>query len=182
MLFAPSQSLCESTAFAEKCSAGCCCLPEPSLAVGETRIQRKPPCLGMSPGKAQHSLGNQSWFWGCCCCLPELVSAAGWKIPAWSEILFALASLLPEREAWSHMSVTALPTCKCGRPHHAAPGEEKEPLALGLGNAPEAGSPTVEEQQASGKTSVTRSLCGEMEAFLLWRHEGTTRAWARAPL
>ena len=30
----------------------------------------------------------------------ELVSAARWKIPAWSEILFALASLLPEREAW----------------------------------------------------------------------------------
>ena len=51
VLFAPSQSLCESTAFAEKCSAGCCFLPEPSFVVGETRIQRKPLCLGISPGK-----------------------------------------------------------------------------------------------------------------------------------
>ena len=38
------------------------------------------------------------------------------------------------------------------------------------------------EQQGGGKTSVTRSLCGEMEAWLLRRHEGTTRAEARAPL
>ena len=33
----------------------------------------------------------------------------------------------------------------------------------------------MHEQQASGKTSVTLSLCGEMEAWLLRRHEGTTR-------
>ena len=46
--------------------------------------------------------------------MPELVSAARWKIIAWSEIPFALASPLPEREAWSHKSVTALPRRKCG--------------------------------------------------------------------
>ena len=112
-MFAPRQSLCESTAFAEKCSAGCCCLPEPSLAVGETRIQRKPLCLGISPGKAQHLLGNQGWVWGCCC-LPELVSVALWKIAAWSEVLFALASPLPGRVAWLCTSVTALPRSQCG--------------------------------------------------------------------
>ena len=32
------------------------------------------------------------------------------------------------------------------------------------------------EKQACGKTSVTRSLCREMEAWLLRRHEGATRA------
>ena len=41
--------------------------------------------------------------------MPELFPAARWKTPACSEILFALASLLPERESWSHTSVTALP-------------------------------------------------------------------------
>ena len=100
-MFAPRQSLCESTAFAETCSAGCCCLPEPSLAVGETRIQRKSLCLGISPVKALRSLGKQSWVWECCYCLPELVSGARWKILAWSEIPFALAYPLPEREAKS---------------------------------------------------------------------------------
>ena len=30
--------------------------------------------------------------------------------------------------------------------------------------------------------NVTRSLCGEMEAWMLSRHEGTTRAEVRAPL
>ena len=34
----------------------------------------------------------------------------------------------------------------------------------------------MHEQQASGKTNVNRSLCGEMEAWLLRRHEGTTRS------
>ena len=46
--------------------------------------------------------------------MPELVSAAQGKIPEWSKILFALASLLPEREVWLHISVTALPRIKCG--------------------------------------------------------------------
>ena len=133
MLFAPSQSLCESTAFAEKCSAGCCCLPEPSLLVGETRIQRKPLCRGISRGKAQHSLGNQSWVWGCCCCLPELVSAARWKILPWSEILFALASPLPERLAWSHTSVTALPRSKCGEGAARRPRGREGAIGLGVG-------------------------------------------------
>ena len=133
MLFAPSQSLCESTAFAEKCSAGCCCLPEPSLLVGETRIQRKPLCRGISRGKAQHSLGNQSWVWGGCCCLPELVSAARWKILPWSEILFALASPLPERLAWSHTSVTALPRSKCGEGAARRPRGREGAIGLGVG-------------------------------------------------
>ena len=132
MLFAPSQSLCESPAFAEKCSAGYCCLPEPRLLVGETRIQRKTLCLGISPGKAQHSLGYQSWAWGCCCCLPELVSAARWKISAWSEILLALASPLPERETWSHTSVTALPRSKCGEGAARRPRGREGTVGLGL--------------------------------------------------
>ena len=69
----------------------------------------------------------------------ELVSAARWKIPAWSEILFALASLLPEREAWSHTSVTALPGASVGKAPHTDSGEEKELLALGSGKLQEAG-------------------------------------------
>ena len=37
------------------------------------------------------------------------------------------------------------------------------------------------KQQAGGKTSVTRSLRGEMEAWMLRKHEGTSRAEACAP-
>ena len=114
MLFAPSQSFCESTSFLRNVlQAAAACL-RPVSRWEKPRIQRKPLCLGNSPGRAHHLLRNQSWVWGCCCGLPELVSAARWKIPAWSEILFALASPLPEREAWLHTSVTALPRSKCG--------------------------------------------------------------------
>ena len=69
-----------------------------------------------------------------------------------------------------------------GKAPQAASGEEKELLALGSGNAREQDSLPRHEMQAGGQTCVTRSLCGEMEAWLLRRHEGTTRAGARAPL
>ena len=133
MRFTANQSLCEGTAFAKDYCGGCCCLPEPSLVVGETLIQRKPLCLGISPGKAQHLLGNQSWAWGCCCCLPERVSAARWMIPAWSEILFALASPLPEREAWLHTSVNAFPRSKCGEGTARLPRGREGALGLEFG-------------------------------------------------
>ena len=176
MLFAPSQSLCESTAFAEKCLAGCCCLPSPSLAVGETRIQRKPFSLCISPRKAQHSLGNHSWVWGCCCCLPDLVSRARYNKPAWSEILFALASRLPEREAWSHTSVHRAPQEQVwGRRSTPPPGKRRSRWPWVRETLGKQDSLPWHEQQAGGKTSVTCSLCGEMEAWLLRRHEGTTR-------
>ena len=71
--------------------------------------------------------------------MPELVLAARWKVAAWSEILFALASPLPEREAWSHSLSPRSPGASVGKAQHAAPGEEKEPLAMGWGNAREAG-------------------------------------------
>ena len=125
--------------FAEKCSAGYCCLPEPRLLVGETRIQRKTLCLGISPAKAQHSLGYQSWAWGCCCCLPELLSASRWKMPAWNEILFAVASLLPEREAWSQTSVTALPRSKCGEGAARRPRGREGTVGLVSGKTRESG-------------------------------------------
>ena len=50
-------------------------------------------------------LGKHSVPWdirvrlGDAAAIAELVSAARWKIPAWSEMPFALASPLPEREA-----------------------------------------------------------------------------------
>ena len=65
---------------------------------------------------------------------------------------------------------------------HAAAGEEMEPLALVRETLGKQESLPWHAQQAGGKTSVTRSPCGEMEACLLRRHEGTTRAGARAPL
>ena len=133
MLFAPSQCLCKSTAFAEQCSAGCCCLPEPCLTVGETRRRRKPLRLVICPWKAQPLFGNLSLVWGCCCCLPELVSAARWKIPAWREILSALASPLPEREACLHTSVTALPRSKCGECAARRPQRREGAVGLGVG-------------------------------------------------
>ena len=64
-------------------------------------------------------------------------------IPAWGEILFALPSPLPEREAWLHTYVTALPRSNVGKAQHAVPREEKEPLASGSGNAREAVEPAV---------------------------------------
>ena len=50
----------------------------------------------------KHSILGKSEFglWDAACCLPELVSKARCNKPAWSEILFAWASPLPEREAW----------------------------------------------------------------------------------
>ena len=182
VLFAPNQSICESTALAEKCLAGCCCLPEPRLSVRENRIQRKPLCLCISPWKAQHSLGNHSWVWGCCCCFPELVSAARWKIPAWSEILLAVASPLPEREPWSYMSVHRAPQDQVwGRRSTPPPWTRMSRWPWVRETLGKQDSLPWHEQQAGGKTSVTRSLCGEMEAWLLRRHEGTTRAGSRAP-
>ena len=65
----------------------------------------------------------------------ELVSAARWKIPAWSEILFALASLLPEREAWSPTSVTALPRSKCGEGAARRLRGREGAVGLGVGKA-----------------------------------------------
>ena len=68
-----------------------------------------------------------------------------------------------------------------GKAPHAAPGEEKDPLDLGSGTLGKQDILPWHEQQAGGKTSVTRSLCGAMETWLLRRHEGTTRAGLRAP-
>ena len=62
----------------------------------------------------------------------ELVSAARWKIPAWSEILFALAALLPEREAWLHTCVTALPRSKCGEGTARRPRRREGAVGLGV--------------------------------------------------
>ena len=166
-------------------------MPEPSLTVGESRIQRKALCPGISSGKAQHSLGNHSWVWGCCCFLPELVCAARWKIPTWSAILFALACPLPERETWLHIEMTLRIETRLsprshgaglGKAQPAAPGEEKEPLALWSVNSREAGEPALAGTAVGGDSSVTLSLCGEMDAWRLRRHEETTRAGARAPL
>ena len=96
--------------------------------------------------------------------LPELVSAARWKIPAWSEMPFALASPLPEREAvW-------------GRRRTPPPEKRRSTWPWGPETHGKQDSLPWHEQQAGGKTSVTGSLCGEMEALLLRRHEGTTRA------
>ena len=64
--------------------------------------------------------------------LAELVSAARWKVPAWSEILFALASPLPEREAWLHTSVTALPRSKCGEGTARRPQRREGAVGLGV--------------------------------------------------
>ena len=63
-----------------------------------------------------------------------------------------------------------------GKAQHAAPGEEKEPLALRSKKLGKQDSLPWQEQQAGGKSSVPCSLCREMEAWLLRRHEGTTRA------
>ena len=75
--------------------------------------------------------------------LPELVSGARWKKPAWSEILLAIASLLPERETFLQSakglkgrdtSVTVLPRSMSGEGAARCPGEEKDSLALLSGN------------------------------------------------
>ncbi|KAF2370866.1 hypothetical protein BSL67_16675, partial [Acinetobacter baylyi] len=80
--------------------------------------------------------------------MPELVSAAQWKKPAWSEILLALEYPLPEREAWMHIwkglrvGTRLSPCCpgaSLGKEQNASPGEEKEPLALLSGNSRKAG-------------------------------------------
>ena len=70
--------------------------------------------------------------------MPKRVSAACWKIPAWSEILFALASFLPEREAWLLTSVTTLPRSKCveGTARH----HRRRERAVGLGVGKRSGS------------------------------------------
>ena len=56
---------------------------------------------------------------------------------------------------------------------HAAPGEEKEPLALGSGNGREAGEPAL-----AGTAGLWQDKCHPLpvqrdEAWLLRRHEGT---------
>ena len=51
-----------------------------------------------------------------------------------------------------------------GKAQHAAPGEEKETLDWGRETLGKQDSLPWNEQQAGSKTSVTRSLCGEMEA------------------
>ena len=52
--------------------------------------------------------------------MPELVFAALWKILAWSEIPFALASPLPEREA------------KCGEGAALRPRRREGAVGLGV--------------------------------------------------
>ena len=66
--------------------------------------------------------------------MPELASAARWKIPAWSEILFALAFPLPETEAVLHASVTALPRSKCGEDAARCPRGREGAVGFGVGN------------------------------------------------
>lgn len=64
--------------------------------------------------------------------MPEQVSAAQWKIPAWSEILFALESPVAETEAWLHTPVTALPRSKCGEGAARRPRGREGALGLGV--------------------------------------------------
>ena len=59
---------------------------------------------------------------------------------------------------------------------HAAQGEEQEPLAFWSGNGCEAGEPSRAGTAAGGNTRVSRSLCGETEAWLLRRQEGMSMA------
>ena len=65
---------------------------------------------------------------------------------------------------------------------HAAPGEEKERWPWGRKTLGKQDSLPWHELQAGCKPSFPRSLSGEKEAWLLRRHEGKTRAGARAPL
>ena len=64
--------------------------------------------------------------------MPKRVSAACWKIPAWSEILFALASFLPEREAWLDTSVNALPRSNFVEGTARSPRGREGSLGLGV--------------------------------------------------
>lgn len=151
-------------------------MPGPGLAVGETRIQRKPLCLGISSAKAQHSLGNQSGVCGCYCCWPELVCAARWKIPVWSDGRplclrekrgCACGNSLKERD----MSVTALPRSRSGE--SAARCPRRRERAVGL----VAGKRSQSRRAGPGRNrgpvaSVTRLLCEETEAGLPRRQEG----------
>ena len=59
--------------------------------------------------------------------MPELVFAARWKILAWSEIPFALACPLPEREA------------KCGEGAALRPRRREGAVGLGVRKCSEAG-------------------------------------------
>lgn len=97
--------------------------------------------------------------------LPELVSAARWKVPAWSEMPFALASPLPEREA------------KCGEGAGRRPRRREGALGLGVRKRTGSNIACCGTNSSRGQDKfVTGSLCGEMEAWLLRRHKGTTRA------
>ena len=69
-----------------------------------------------------------------------------------------------------------------GKTQHAAPGKRRSRWPWGRETLGKQDSLPWHEQQAGGKTSVTRSLCAEMVAWLLRTHDGTTRAGARAPL
>ena len=69
-----------------------------------------------------------------------------------------------------------------GKAQHAAPREGRSPWTWGRETLGKQDSLPWHKQQAGSKTSVTRSLCGEMEAWLLRSHERTTSAGARAIL
>ena len=71
------------------------------------------------------------------------------------------------------MSVTGLPRSLSGKVQQAAPGEEKETLALWSGNGREAGEPAL-----AGTAGRWQDKCHPLpvqrdEAWLLRRHEGT---------
>ena len=103
-----AENLCESIAVTGKSesvlrAAFVACLSLVFAARWEKPVESESPFAVASPlGKHSIRCEIRIGCVGCCSRMPELVSAEWWKIPAWSEILFALAPLCL-REACLHI-------------------------------------------------------------------------------
>ena len=97
-------NLCESIAVAGKSesvlwAAFVACLSLVLAADGRNPHRVKAYMPGHPLWESRAFFGkSESGLWDAACCLPELVSTARCNKPAWSEILFAWTSPVPERE------------------------------------------------------------------------------------